>query len=60
MLGGCFLTTAWSVVRLRMEKTVSRCGGYLRLYWISSDGQPKRGGPLAGGLCLGLTSHFKK
>jgi hypothetical protein len=27
MLGGSLVTTAWRVLRLRMEDTASRCGG---------------------------------
>jgi hypothetical protein len=48
----------WRVLRLWMEGTASRCGGYLRIYWISSRGQPTRGGPQAWG--LGLTTPHRK
>jgi hypothetical protein len=36
MLGGSFVTTAWRVLRLRMEETAYRYGGYLRIYWSVS------------------------
>jgi hypothetical protein len=32
MLCGSLVTTAWRVLRLRMEGTASRYGGYLRIY----------------------------
>jgi hypothetical protein len=32
MLGGSLVTTAWRAFRLRMEKTPSRYGTYLRIY----------------------------
>jgi hypothetical protein len=32
MLGGSLVTTAWRVLRLRMEEMASRYGGYLRIY----------------------------
>jgi hypothetical protein len=32
MLGGSHVTTAWRVLRLRMEETPSRFGGKLRTY----------------------------
>jgi hypothetical protein len=31
MLGGSLVTTAWRVLRLRMEETPSSFGGYLRI-----------------------------
>jgi hypothetical protein len=33
---------------LRMEEIAFRYGGWPRIYWISSRGQPTRGGPPAG------------
>jgi hypothetical protein len=57
MLGGSLVTTAWRVLRLRMEETPSSFGGKLQ---ISSRGQPTRGGPPAWGLGVGLTTHHKK
>jgi hypothetical protein len=53
-------TTAWCVLRLRMEEKASRYGGQLRIYWISSRGQPTRGGPPAWGLGRGLTTPHRK
>jgi hypothetical protein len=38
MLGGSLVTTAWRVLRLRMEETPSSYGGKLRIYWLSSRG----------------------
>jgi hypothetical protein len=32
MLGGSIFTTAWRVLRLRMEETPSSYGGQLRIY----------------------------
>jgi hypothetical protein len=29
ILSGSIVTTAWRVLRLRMEETASRCGGYV-------------------------------
>jgi hypothetical protein len=61
ILGESLVTTAWRVLRLRMEETPSRCGGYLRIYWITSREQPTRGYPPAGGSGVGLTTrHLKK
>jgi hypothetical protein len=37
-----------------MGETASRYEGYMRIYWISSGGQPTRGGPPAWGLGVGL------
>jgi hypothetical protein len=54
LLGGLFVTTAWRVLRLRMEETASKYGGYLRIYLISSLGQSTRGGPPAWGLGVRL------
>jgi hypothetical protein len=53
-------TTAWRALRLRMEETPSRYGGWLRIYWISTRGQPTRGGPPACGLGVGLTTPHCK
>jgi hypothetical protein len=60
MLGGSFVTTAWCVLRLRMEETPSSFGGWLRIYWISSRGQPTRGGLPAWELGVGLTTPHRK
>jgi hypothetical protein len=61
MLGWSLVTTAWHVLRLRMEETPSRYGGWLQIYWISSCRQPTRGGPPAWGLGVMLTTpHYKK
>jgi hypothetical protein len=60
MLGGSFVTTAWRVLRLRMEETPSSFGGQLRIYWISSRGKRKRGGHPSWGLCVGLTTAHPK
>jgi hypothetical protein len=46
MLGVSLVTTAWSVLRLRMEETASSCE-YIEL---SGRGQPTGGGPP----CLGV------
>jgi hypothetical protein len=43
-LDGSLVTTAWRVLRLRMEETASSYGGKLRIYSISSGGQPTRDG----------------
>jgi hypothetical protein len=56
MLGGPLITTAWRVLRLRMEETPSRYGGKLRIYWLRSRGQPTRGGSPARGLGVRLTN----
>jgi hypothetical protein len=32
MLSGSLVTTAWHILRLRMEKMASRYGGQLRIY----------------------------
>jgi hypothetical protein len=60
MLGGSLVTTAWRVLRLRMEETPSSYGGKLQIYGISSCGQPTRGGPPPWGLGVGLATHRKK
>jgi hypothetical protein len=59
MLSGSTVTTAWRVLGLRIE-TASRYGGLLRIYWISSSGQPTVGGPPAWGLGRGLTTLPRK
>jgi hypothetical protein len=41
---------SWHVLRLRMGEKASRFGRWLRIYWITSRGQSKRGGPAAWGL----------
>jgi hypothetical protein len=47
------VTMAWRALRLRMEEKISRYGGWLLMYWISSCGQPTRGDPPAWGLGVG-------
>jgi hypothetical protein len=47
MLSASLITTAWRVLRLRMEETASRYGGCLRIYRTSSREQPTRGDPPA-------------
>jgi hypothetical protein len=44
----------------RMEETPSRYGRSLRIYWISSYGQPAWGGPPSWGLGVGLTTPHRK
>jgi hypothetical protein len=39
------VTTAWRVLRLGMEGTASRFGGWLRVHWISSHEPSRMGGP---------------
>jgi hypothetical protein len=58
-LDGSSVTMAWRVLRLRMEETSSRNAGQLRIYWISSRGQPTRGGSPAWVLGVGLTTTVK-
>jgi hypothetical protein len=53
MLDGSLVTTAWLILRLQMEQTPSSYGGQLRIYWISSRGQPTGGGPPDWGVGLG-------
>jgi hypothetical protein len=60
MLSGSPVTTAWGVLRLRIEETASRYGGQLRIYWISSRGQPTVGGLPAWGLGGRLTNPHCK
>jgi hypothetical protein len=55
-----YIILARRVLRLRMEETPSSYGGKLRIYWISSRGQPTRGGPPAWGLCVGLATPHRK
>jgi len=52
--------TAWRVLGFRMEESVSRYEALLRMYWITSSGQPKRGGPSTSGLGDGLTIRHRK
>jgi hypothetical protein len=56
MLSGSPVTMAWHVLRLQMEETASRNGGYLRIYWIRGCGQPTGDGSTALGLGWGLTT----
>jgi hypothetical protein len=56
MLSGSPVTTAWRVLRLRMEEKACRYGGWLRIYWISSRGQPTGGGPPAFGVGRGANN----
>jgi hypothetical protein len=44
------VTTAWSVLRLWMEETASRYGGYPWIYLIGNRVEPITGGPTASGL----------
>jgi hypothetical protein len=60
MLSGSTVTMAWRVLGLWIKKTASRYGGYMRIYWISSRGQPTVGGPPAWGLGGGLTTLPRK
>jgi len=58
---GVFVTMAWCILGLQMEDMASRYRGYLQTYWISSYGQPIKGGSPAWGLDEGLTTpHCKK
>jgi hypothetical protein len=56
ILGGSLVNTAWRVLRLRMDETPSSYGGQLRIYWISSRGQPTRGDPLILGVGRGANN----
>jgi hypothetical protein len=59
ILGGSLVTTAWRVLRLRMEETPSSYGGSCEC--TECHGEPIRGGPPALGLGVGLTTpHNKK
>jgi hypothetical protein len=60
MLNGSLFTTTWHVLRLRMEETAFRCGGYLQIYRISSRAQHTRGDPPAWGMGVGLTAPHRK
>jgi len=55
-----FVTTTWSVLQLRMEETVSKYGGQLGIYRISSFGQPTRGGSPAWELGYVLKTPHRK
>jgi hypothetical protein len=48
-----------NLINYRIVETASRYEGQLRMYWISSGGQPIRGGPPDWGLGVGLTHHLK-
>jgi hypothetical protein len=45
---------------LRMEKTASRKGEYVRMHLISCSRQPTRGSALVEGMSLWLTAHHQK
>jgi hypothetical protein len=61
MLGGSLFTSAWLVLRLRMEEAASGYEEQLRIYWINNSGEPTRGGLPAWGLGVDLIMpHFKK
>jgi len=47
------VTNIWRVLGLRMEQTTYGHGRHLRIYWVSSHGQLKRGGSLSWGLGQG-------
>jgi hypothetical protein len=53
------VTTTWRLVRCRMEGTASGYGGWVRIHWISSRGQPTRDGSPAWRLGEVLTTQFK-
>jgi hypothetical protein len=56
LLSVSLVTTASRVFGIRMEETVSTCGGYMRMYGLCSYGQPTKGGPPTCGLGGGLTT----
>jgi hypothetical protein len=60
VLSGSTVTTAWRVLGLRIEDTASRYGGWLRMYWISSRGEPTVGGLPDWVLGGGLTTFPRK
>jgi hypothetical protein len=60
MLGGFLVTTTLRVLRFRMEEMPFRYGGKLRIYWISSRGEPTRGCSPALGLGVRLTTPHRK
>lgn len=43
----CFVSCHRSMARLQSD--ISRCGEWLRMYWMRNCGQPTRGGPRAWG-----------
>jgi len=59
MLGGYLVTTAWRVLTFWKEGYASINGGHMRMYCMSSRGQPTRGGPPAWGLGVGLTTPHR-
>jgi hypothetical protein len=60
VLSGSFIVTVWSVISFRIEETASIYRRQLRIYCISSRGQPTRGDPSACGLGEGLTTPHRK
>jgi hypothetical protein len=54
-----FSTTVRPVLTLRIEKTASRCRGWLRKFSMSSCGQTTRSGHPSWGLGVELTLHCK-
>jgi hypothetical protein len=54
------VTTACRVLMLQREKTASRCGGVLQIYWIRCRGQPTMCGPPARGLGEGLAAPRRR
>jgi hypothetical protein len=57
--GTVAVATAWSFLGLRLEETASKCGGWLRIYRISSRRKPTRGGPPAWILRGGLKTPYR-
>jgi hypothetical protein len=60
VLNGFLVTTACRVLGLRMEERAARYGRLLRVYLISSRGQPARGGPPGWALPVGLTTPQRR
>jgi len=44
---------------LRVEEKASRYGRQLRMYWVSSSGEPTRGGPPTWALGEGFTAPYR-
>jgi len=59
MWSGSLVAAVCRIFRLRLEKTASRYGAYLRIDWIGSRRQQIRGGPPARSLGEGLTLQRK-